>query len=175
MMAIYKSTVLDHKGNRLVFKCGQQPFLEASILIYIHEDGCSCPISALFSLPIFCQVLLYDETRRFLESRFLKMDEIIKSGESIAFDGHLVDIGELNKDDKLPMDFKVEGRISKMVGKTEGAGGKIHLHGQLPVGMPSLPICFRLSFWSSIFFSFCHLSQGLTCFPGHTRTKFTQP
>lgn len=101
------------------------------------------------------------------------MDEIIKSGESIAFDGHLVDIGELNKDDKLPMESKVEGRISKMVSKTEGAGGQIHLHGQSPVGMPSLPICFRLSFWSSIFFSFCHLSQGLTCFPGHIRTKFT--
>ncbi|KAI7725095.1 hypothetical protein M8C21_014238, partial [Ambrosia artemisiifolia] len=45
------------------------------------------------------QALLYDETRRLLDSRFLKSEEIISAGESMRFDGHIVDIIEL-KDDK---------------------------------------------------------------------------
>ncbi|KAI3804490.1 hypothetical protein L1987_26066 [Smallanthus sonchifolius] len=45
------------------------------------------------------QAVLYDETRRLLDSRFLKNEEIINAGESMRFDGHIVDIIEL-KDDK---------------------------------------------------------------------------
>ncbi|XP_057417670.1 uncharacterized protein LOC130711909 isoform X2 [Lotus japonicus] len=40
------------------------------------------------------QVKLFDSSRNLLDSRFLKKDETIISGESIAFDAHLVDIGE---------------------------------------------------------------------------------
>lgn len=39
--------------------------------------------------------MLFDASRKLLNSRFLKKDEVIRSGESIAFDGHLVEIGEL--------------------------------------------------------------------------------
>ena len=39
-------------------------------------------------------MLLFDETRKLLETRFLKKDEVIGSGESFAFNAHLVDIGE---------------------------------------------------------------------------------
>ncbi|GLU06657.1 hypothetical protein SLE2022_236640 [Rubroshorea leprosula] len=40
------------------------------------------------------QIMLYDASKKLLNSRFLKKDEVIRSGESIAFDAHLVDIGE---------------------------------------------------------------------------------
>lgn len=44
------------------------------------------------------QVMLYDETRRLLDIRFLKTNEMIRSGESLMLEGHLVDIGELEGD-----------------------------------------------------------------------------
>lgn len=48
--------------------------------------------------------MLYDDSRRLLDSRFLKKGEVIKSGESVAFDAHLVDIGEPHGKHLLEMD-----------------------------------------------------------------------
>ncbi|XP_076900596.1 uncharacterized protein LOC143554802 [Bidens hawaiensis] len=45
------------------------------------------------------QVVLYDETKRLLDSRFLKNDDTINAGDTMRFDGHIVDIVEL-KDNK---------------------------------------------------------------------------
>ncbi|KVH91781.1 protein of unknown function DUF2439 [Cynara cardunculus var. scolymus] len=57
----------------------------------------------------FFQAMLYDETRRLLDSRFLRSEEIVKVGESLRFDGHIVDIVELG--DHTPLkDTNVEGR-----------------------------------------------------------------
>ncbi|XAR55163.1 hypothetical protein NMG60_11030578 [Bertholletia excelsa] len=58
------------------------------------------------------QVTLYDISRRVLDSRFLKKDEKIESGESLALDGHLVDIGEPDGDQKPKTNLNVQGRIS---------------------------------------------------------------
>lgn len=38
--------------------------------------------------------MLFDASKKLLNSRFLKKDEVISLGESIAFDAHLVEIGE---------------------------------------------------------------------------------
>ncbi|CAK9159602.1 unnamed protein product, partial [Ilex paraguariensis] len=59
-----------------------------------------------FSTTNGIMIMLYDATRTLLDSGFLKMDEIIISGESLAFDAHLVDIGEIECDHKSPMDLK---------------------------------------------------------------------
>ncbi|KAF3448740.1 hypothetical protein FNV43_RR09453 [Rhamnella rubrinervis] len=56
------------------------------------------------------QAMLYDPTRKLLESRFLKKEEIIKSGESFAFGTHLVDIGEPEVTNKPPVDLNVQGK-----------------------------------------------------------------
>ncbi|MED6145888.1 hypothetical protein PIB30_029373 [Stylosanthes scabra] len=48
------------------------------------------------------QVALYDLSKRLLERRFLKKDEIVKSGESLKFDGHLVEVGELEGSHESP-------------------------------------------------------------------------
>ncbi|TYK06077.1 uncharacterized protein E5676_scaffold376G001780 [Cucumis melo var. makuwa] len=69
------------------------------------------------------QVMLFDENRKLLNSRFIKKHETVKSGESIAFDAHLVEIGECEKDhkpSKIPLN---EGTSSK-------EGGDRVLHGQ---------------------------------------------
>ena len=49
--------------------------------------------------------MLFNPNRKLLVSRFLKKDEVIRSGESIAFHGYLVDIGE--QGNSKP-DFSVE-------------------------------------------------------------------
>lgn len=46
------------------------------------------------------QIMLYDASENLLNSRFLKTDEVIRSGDSIAFGAHLVDIGEPKGDDQ---------------------------------------------------------------------------
>ncbi|KDP25263.1 hypothetical protein JCGZ_20419 [Jatropha curcas] len=56
------------------------------------------------------QIMLYDERRQLLDSRFLKRDERIRSQESIVFDAHLVDIGEPEGENQIPVDLNVEGK-----------------------------------------------------------------
>lgn len=54
------------------------------------------------------QVKLYDEGRKLLNSRFLRKEEIIRYGESIAFDAHLVDIGEPQANLQAQVDVHVQ-------------------------------------------------------------------
>ncbi|CAK9310874.1 unnamed protein product [Citrullus colocynthis] len=69
------------------------------------------------------QAMLFDENRKLLDSRFIKKDEAVKSGESIAFDAHLVEIGECEKDHKPP-------KTPLNPGSSSGEGGTRVLHGQ---------------------------------------------
>lgn len=50
-------------------------------------------VSVYIILFVF-QVTLFDASRKQLDSRFLKKDEVIESGISITLDGHLVEVGE---------------------------------------------------------------------------------
>ncbi|XP_021672077.2 uncharacterized protein LOC110658664 isoform X2 [Hevea brasiliensis] len=63
------------------------------------------------------QIMLYDASRKLLDSRFLKKDEIIRSHESVVFDAHLVDIGEPEQENQLPMDLNVQGNNISLIGK----------------------------------------------------------
>jgi hypothetical protein len=56
--------------------------------------------------------MLYDASKRQLDCRFLKKDEIISSGESISFDAHLVDIGEPGGENQLLEDLNIQGNNS---------------------------------------------------------------
>nr|KYP42317.1 hypothetical protein KK1_036264 [Cajanus cajan] len=51
------------------------------------------------------QVLLYDECEKLLECRLLKSDETVTSGETLVFNGYLVDIGDPEGDNKPESDF----------------------------------------------------------------------
>ncbi|KAL8138847.1 hypothetical protein V2J09_004848 [Rumex salicifolius] len=50
---------------------------------------------------VYAQAKLYDESKDLLSSRFLKKDEIMSSGETLKFDGYLVDIGDPVNNEKL--------------------------------------------------------------------------
>lgn len=62
--------------------------------------------------------MLYDSTRKLLDSRFLKKDEVVKSGESFAFGAHLVDIGEPEEKGKHPVYFNVQGKSCNVLHMT---------------------------------------------------------
>ncbi|KAL8520491.1 hypothetical protein ACS0TY_011130 [Phlomoides rotata] len=83
------------------------------------------------------QVKLYDTNRRHLDSRFLKKDEIVCSGESLAFEGHLVEIEEQEEDNK-PLTETPQGKNCKVIGKTSLADrlAKITTNKKFPAGKP---------------------------------------
>jgi len=56
------------------------------------------------------QVALYDECETLLECRLLKNDETVISGESLVFNGYLVDIGDQEGDKKPDSDLNVDRR-----------------------------------------------------------------
>ncbi|KAJ8764940.1 hypothetical protein K2173_010405 [Erythroxylum novogranatense] len=70
------------------------------------------------------QIMLYDATRKSLDSRFLRKDEIIRSGESITFDTHLVDIEELVENQYLG-DQKVQKDVFNVSDKTKTPNGHL--------------------------------------------------
>ncbi|XP_065858554.1 uncharacterized protein [Euphorbia lathyris] len=61
------------------------------------------------------QIMLYDASKNLLNTRFLKKDEIIRSDESVAFDAHLVDIGEPEGDNQVFVDLSTEGNTINIV------------------------------------------------------------
>ncbi|KAL5747740.1 hypothetical protein ACOSP7_024757 [Xanthoceras sorbifolium] len=70
------------------------------------------------------QIVLFDENRKLLDSRFLRRDEVIKSSESVAFDGHLVEIGELEENCEPLVDLNANGNNSNIAGKSEAMHGQ---------------------------------------------------
>lgn len=61
--------------------------------------------------------MLYDTSKKLLVSRFLKKDEVIRSGELLAFDTHLVDIGESEENSKSSRDLNSQKTNRDAVGK----------------------------------------------------------
>lgn len=91
---------------------------------------------------VYSQFKLYDTNRRHLEGRFLKKDEIVRSGESLVLEGHLVEIGEQVENHKPPTDLNVQGKSCKVVGKYDMTDyqDKIPTNKKLPAGITPLPM-----------------------------------
>ncbi|CAK9169283.1 unnamed protein product [Ilex paraguariensis] len=70
------------------------------------------------------KVLLYDDCEKLLESRFVKKEDVIRSGETLEFDAYLVDIGDSHGDHKSIPNLNFQGRDKKVTGKSG------NLHGQ---------------------------------------------
>lgn len=87
--------------------------------------------------------MLYDETRRLLDSRFLKTNEMIRSGESLMLEGHLVDIGELEGDHEPLIYLNVQERnvneIEKEIPDVQQVK-KLKTQKNNPMGLFVLPI-----------------------------------
>ncbi|KAG6636533.1 uncharacterized protein LOC122281114 [Carya illinoinensis] len=86
-----------------------------------YHDGC---LQLVTRGSLGRQVMLFDESRKLLNSRFLKKDEVIRSGESIPFDSHLVEIGEHEEDRKPQIDLSAQGNNCNVVKETRTLHGK---------------------------------------------------
>lgn len=62
--------------------------------------------------------MLYDDGRKLLNSRFIRKDEVIISGGSVAFDAHLVDIGEPQGNHQNQTEVNIHGNNRNVVRKT---------------------------------------------------------
>lgn len=65
-------------------------------------------ISQVLSSWIHVQVMLYDECDKLLECRLLKKDEIVTSGETLTFNGYLIDIGDPEEGNNSISDSNVD-------------------------------------------------------------------
>ncbi|MBA0798175.1 hypothetical protein Gohar_008791 [Gossypium harknessii] len=63
--------------------------------------------------------MLYDGSKKLINTRFLNKDEVIQSGESITFDAHLVNIGEAEGNHPGLMDSDAQVSNYNAAGKTE--------------------------------------------------------
>lgn len=75
---------------------------------------------------------MLDSSRNHLNSRFLKKDEVIASGGSIAFDAHLVDIGEQEGDHKPATDLHFKENKMNIAGEAgiKQGQGKVVITGK---------------------------------------------
>ncbi|KAJ8424094.1 LOW QUALITY PROTEIN: hypothetical protein Cgig2_000840 [Carnegiea gigantea] len=70
------------------------------------------------------QVILYDSSKNQLDKRFLKKDEVVGSGESLAFDAYLVDIGDCVRNKEHDTDVKLHGKNCKMTERRDTMTGQ---------------------------------------------------
>ncbi|KAF9602488.1 hypothetical protein IFM89_028502 [Coptis chinensis] len=70
------------------------------------------------------QVFLYDDSDKLLESRFLKKDEVVRCGETLTFEGYLVDIGNLEENCQPIPDSNVQGRAKRSIENFGRLNGK---------------------------------------------------
>uniref|UniRef100_A0A2P2LLD3 5'-3' DNA helicase ZGRF1-like N-terminal domain-containing protein n=3 Tax=Rhizophora mucronata TaxID=61149 RepID=A0A2P2LLD3_RHIMU len=63
------------------------------------------------------QIMIYDSSRKLLETKFLRKDETVESGKSMAFDAHLVEIGELEDENRAVTDFNMQRNNFNVSGK----------------------------------------------------------
>ncbi|CAK8579365.1 unnamed protein product [Lathyrus sativus] len=92
------------------------------------------------------QVILYDLSKRPLERRFLKKDEVIEAGSMVYFAGHLVDVGEPEGSHQSPVKFSERGTGGENVEKRQQRHGKKvcrELHPSTARGQPSSGPCLR--------------------------------
>lgn len=69
------------------------------------------------------QVVLYDLSKRPLQRRFLKKDEIIMTGESVYFDGHFVEVGEPEGSHHSPAKLSEGGNGDNVERRGHGQNG----------------------------------------------------
>ncbi|XP_020691654.1 uncharacterized protein LOC110106204 isoform X3 [Dendrobium catenatum] len=62
----------------------------------VYQDG----VMELCSSSGKPQVILYDDCKKLIDKRFLKKDDIVKSGGTLSFETHMVEIGDPDRNNK---------------------------------------------------------------------------
>lgn len=91
------------------------------------------------------QVVLYDLSKRPLGRRFLKKDEVIRAGESVYFDGHLVKVGEPEGSHQSPVKLNERGTGNSVVERKklrQGENGCLKVSPSVAKEQPPSKPCF---------------------------------
>lgn len=59
------------------------------------------------------QVILYDDCDKVIDRRFLKKDEIVKSGGTLSFETHIVDVGDPDENKKASAESTVKSVLQQ--------------------------------------------------------------
>ena len=73
------------------------------------------------------QVALYDDCEKLIVSRFLKKDEVIECGGMLAFETHLVDIGDPEVSHTPSVDLNVPREDVKLKERAGAEGEKVRI------------------------------------------------
>lgn len=92
----------------------------------------------------YIQVMLYDDCGKLLASRFLKKDEVVESGVELAFDTHLVDIGDPEENSKPQIVLNVQGD-KQSIGKIGTIGQEVGHNSSVGI-IYTLILFLKLSF-----------------------------
>ncbi|XP_022640003.1 uncharacterized protein LOC106767578 isoform X2 [Vigna radiata var. radiata] len=87
------------------------------------------------------QVVLYDLSKRPLQRRFLKKDEIIMTGESVYFDGHFVEVGEPEGSHHSPAKLSEGGNGDNVERRGHGQNGCRKVNPSSAKGKPPSELC----------------------------------
>ncbi|WOL01465.1 hypothetical protein Cni_G10181 [Canna indica] len=80
------------------------------------------------------KILLYDDSEKLIDSRFLKKDDVIKSGGTLTFEAHLVDVGNLEGKNGPLADSKLNEKAQALQQKEDN---KSTILSDLPHKVPS--------------------------------------
>ncbi|XP_031390016.1 uncharacterized protein LOC116202562 isoform X2 [Punica granatum] len=89
-----------------------------------HDGFLRCPNTGSMGR----QVMLYDESWKLLESRFLKKGEEVRSGETMEFHGLLVEVGECKGNNKTVLDMNAKGSSCSSFQKLEAPNQRIDIN-----------------------------------------------
>lgn len=84
----------------------------------VYQDG------FLHLLSSVSKVVLYDDSEKLLDSRLMKKDEMVKSGETLTFDAFLVDVGDPEGDHRPLSDLNMQGSNKYYVQKSGSLPGE---------------------------------------------------
>lgn len=89
---------------------------------------CDSQIINYASFNVSFQAVLCDLSKRPLEHRFLKKDEVIRTGESVDFVGHLVEVGEPEGSLHSPAKLNKQGTGNNAVKRRQLGHGQNGCH-----------------------------------------------
>lgn len=71
---------------------------------------------------------MYDDSEKLIDSRFLKKDEVVESGVTLTFEAHLVDIGNLERENHPSANQNASKGDLKLSGKAPAMQQKGRFH-----------------------------------------------
>lgn len=95
--------------------------------------------------------MLYNECETLLDSRFVKTDDNIRSGETLTFGAYLVDIGDRHREHKPTSNLNLQGMDKKINKKARSLHERSFKTNSSSIGMSQISPPFNTSMqWKNL-------------------------